>query len=87
MEGKMHKKLFISFILILLTSLIVTASRYFNISEQQLSAIENKYGSNAKKRVELWDAMLESSKNESVLNKIKNVNDFFNRITYKTNLS
>ena len=80
----MHKKLFISFILILLTSLIVTASRYFNISEQQLSAIENKYGSNAKKRVELWDSMLESSKDESVLNKIKNVNDFFNRITYKT---
>ena len=71
MEGKMHKKLFISFILILLTSLIVTASRYFNISEQQLSAIENKYGSNAKKRVELWDSMLESSKDESVLNKIK----------------
>ena len=28
--------------------------------------------------------MIESSKNESLLNKIKNVNDFFNQITYKT---
>ena len=83
----MYKTLFISFILVLLVSLGVTASKYFNISEQQLSAIENKYGSNAKKRVELWDSMLESSKNESVLNKIKNVNDFFNRITYKTDQS
>ena len=80
----MYKTFFISFTLVLLISLGVTASKSFNISEQQLSAIENKYGSNAKKRVELWDSMLESSKNESVLNKIKNVNDFFNRITYKT---
>ena len=28
--------------------------------------------------------MIESSKDETILNKIKNVNDFFNEITYKT---
>ena len=31
--------------------------------------------------------MIESSKDETILNKIKNVNDFFNKIPYKTDLS
>ena len=54
------------------------------ISLNFLNSIERKYGSSAKTRVEAWDSMIESSKNESLLNKIKNVNDFFNQITYKT---
>ncbi|BAK72585.1 MAG: transglutaminase-like cysteine peptidase [Arcobacter sp.] len=83
----MQKMLFISIFLISLLSLFVTASKTFNIDSSQLNSIEKKYGSNAKQRVELWDSMIESSKNESVLNKLKNVNDFFNKLTYRTDLA
>ena len=80
----MRKILIISFALISFSSIILIASKTFNISESQLNSISSKYGSSAKTRVEAWDSMIESSKNESLLNKIKNVNDFFNQITYKT---
>ena len=83
----MQKILFISFVLISFFSLFSTASKTFNITESQLNSIENKFGIQGKNRVEEWDAMLESSKDETTLNKIKNVNDFFNKITYKTDLS
>ena len=83
----MQKILFISFVLIFFFSLFSTASKTFNINESQLNSIENKFGIQGKNRVEEWDAMLESSKDETTLNKIKNVNDFFNKITYKTDLS
>ena len=83
----MQKILFISFVLISFFSLFSTASKTFNINESQLNSIENKFGIQDKNRVEEWDAMLESSKDETTLNKIKNVNDFFNKITYKTDLS
>lgn len=80
----MRKILIISFALISFSSIILIASKTFNISESQLNSISSKYGSSGKNRVEAWDSMIESSKNESLLNKIKNVNDFFNQITYKT---
>ena len=83
----MQKILFISFVLISFSSLFSTASKTFNITESQLNSIENKFGIQGKNRVEEWDAMLESSKEETTLNKIKNVTDFFNKITYKTDLS
>lgn len=82
----MKKILFMFFILISFSSLFLTASKNYNINDSQLKTIENKYGTKAKQRVEVWDSMLESSKNESLLNKIKNVNDFFNQLTYKTDL-
>ena len=83
----MYKILFISTILISSISILSIAEKTFNISSSVLSNIENKYGTSAKQRVENWDSMIESSKNESVLNKIKNVNDFFNQLTYKTDLA
>ncbi|MDD3055046.1 MAG: transglutaminase-like cysteine peptidase [Aliarcobacter sp.] len=83
----MQKILIISFVLISFFSLFSTASKTFNIQEHQLKSIENKYGIQARTRVEEWDAMIESSKDENTLNKIKNVNDFFNKIPYKTDLS
>ena len=83
----MKKILLISFTLICLSSVFLTASKTYNISESQVNAIANKYGSKAKTRVEAWDSMIQSSKNEPLLNKIKNVNDFFNQLTYKTDLA
>ena len=78
----MQKILFISFVLISFSSLFSTASKTFNIDQEQLNSIEKKFGTQGKNRVEEWDSMMESSKDESILNKIKNVNDFFNQITY-----
>lgn len=83
----MQKILIISLILISFSSLFSTASKTFNITQEQVNLIENKYGVIAKNRVEEWDAMIEASKNETILNKLKNVNDFFNQITYKSDLS
>lgn len=80
----MQKILLISFILISFSSLFSTASKTFNIDQTRLNSIENKYGIQAKNRVEEWDSMLEASKDEPILNKLKNVNDFFNQITYKS---
>uniref|UniRef100_UPI0040482FE4 transglutaminase-like cysteine peptidase n=1 Tax=Aliarcobacter sp. TaxID=2321116 RepID=UPI0040482FE4 len=80
----MLKILFISFTIFPFLSLFLNATKTFHITDSQLKSIENKYGSSAKLRVETWDSLIESSKKESVLNKIKNVNDFFNKITYKT---
>ncbi len=78
----MQKILFISFVLISFSSLFSTASKTCNIDQSQLNAIESKFGTQGKNRVEEWDSMMETSKDESILNKIKNVNDFFNQITY-----
>ena len=83
----MQKILIIYFVLISFFSLFSTASKTFNIQEHQLKSIENRYGIQARTRVEEWDAMIESSKDEDTLNKIKNVNDFFNLFPYKTDLS
>ena len=83
----MQKILIISFILISFSSLFSTASKTFNVTQEQLNSIENKYGVIAKNRIEEWDSMLEASKDEPILNKLKNVNDFFNQITYKSDLS
>jgi predicted transglutaminase-like cysteine proteinase len=84
---EMKKKLIISFILISFFSLFSTASKNFNIDQSKLDAIEKKFGVQGKNRVEAWDSMIESSKNESILNQLKNVNDFFNQITYRSDLS
>ena len=83
----MKKILVISFALILFPSIYLFSSKTFNISQSQINSVVSKYGSSAKKRVEEWDAMIEASKNESVLNQLKNVNDFFNKITYKSDSS
>ncbi len=80
----MRKILIIYFTILSFSSIFLIASKNFNITDSQLNSIQNKYGSSGKNRVEAWDSMLESSKNESLLNKLKNVNDFFNQITYKT---
>lgn len=82
----MKKVLIIIFFSIVSVFTLITASKTYNISQSELNAIEKKYGPQAKTRVEIWDSMIQSSKNEKILTKLKNVNDFFNKITYKTDL-
>lgn len=83
----MYKMIFISLIFFPFLSLFSLASKTFNLTDSQLNNIENKYGNSGRQRVEAWDSMIESSKNETILNKIKNVNDFFNQLTYRTDQS
>ena len=77
--------LFIIFYLFLNTSSF--AINVKNITVEEINNIHKKYGYNAKKRVLLWDEMIESSKNEEILTKLKNVNNFFNQIKYKLDSS
>lgn len=72
--------------LIIMKAIFLTqlhASAPTNISLSQLTKIENKYGKKAKLRVMLWDNMIKSAKNKKTLEKLKIVNDFFNKLTYK----
>jgi len=81
----MKKILLVSFLLI--SSILVlysTAKRSYFISPSKISSVNKKYGIQAKSRVERWDSMLQATKDEKILNKLKNVNDFFNKIKYKT---
>lgn len=80
----MKKILLISFLIISFITITTIASRTFFITNSKLNSISVKYGDLAKTRVELWDAMLQSSKDQKILNKLKNVNDFFNKIRYRT---
>ena len=55
-----------------------------NISKKDLKKIQKKYGKKAKKRVLLWDKMLEKNKNKKTVKKLKSVNDFFNQLKYRS---
>ncbi len=79
----MYKKGFLFFFTIVFFLSWVAASVPVHISMDKLIKIEKKYGPKAKKRVLLWDRMLIKAKNQKTLQKLKTVNDFFNKITYK----
>lgn len=77
-------KILIKFILLSSVFLtIIIANIPVNISMEKLTSIEKKYGPKAKKRVLLWDKMIETARKEETLNKLKTVNDFFNKVRYK----
>lgn len=80
-------KKIILFSILIISSLAVistTANKTYFIDNSKVKKVNKKYGAKAKKRVELWDNMLQKSKDEKILKKLKNVNDFFNKIRYKT---
>jgi len=80
-------KLYISFLVVTVLLSMLLAKSSVNISEKQLIQIEKKYGKKARKRVLLWDRMIESAKNKATLKKLKIVNSFFNKIKYKRDIS
>ena len=79
----MKKILLISFFTISLILTITSAQKTYNITEKQLNEINSKYGPKAKKRVEIWDKTIQNAKNKDILNKLKDVNDFWNKIKYR----
>lgn len=81
------KKFFTAHIaLFLILSLYLNGQKSFYISNSDLAKIEQKYGTQARNKVEDWDAMIQGAKNESILNQLQMVNDFFNKIPYKTDM-
>lgn len=80
----MGKIFFTSFLTILIITINSIASKTYNISSSEMDIISSKYGQDGKSRVESWDSMIESSKNQKILIQLKNVNDFFNQLRYKT---
>ena len=66
---------------------IIAATSNVNITPKKMAQFSKKYGPQATKRVEIWDRIMQESQNKKVLHKLKNVNDFFNKIKYKRDLA
>ncbi len=66
--------------LLLIIFTLLLAEPY--VSKAIIDAIEKKYGAQAKNRFELLNATLEKLKNRSDLEKLKEVNDFYNDVPY-----
>ncbi len=65
---------------------IIAATSNVNISSKKMAQFSKKYGPQATKRVEIWNRIMQESQDKKVLHKLKNVNDFFNKIKYKRDL-
>ena len=76
------KKLFL-IVLFSIVSLNMTNAANF-VDDKTLLAIKEKYGTKGLKRVQLWDNMVTKAKTKKILYKLKYVNDFFNKIPYRT---
>jgi predicted transglutaminase-like cysteine proteinase len=81
------RKIILLLTVFLFTSIYLDASRGLNISSNDLVKIEQKYGQQARTKVEEWDRMIKGAQSDSILNKLQKVNDFFNKIPYKTDMA
>lgn len=53
-----------------------------NLEPQLLDSAERKHGLSSRKRLEAWQALIDSARNRSESEKLTLVNDFFNRIPF-----
>jgi len=83
----MKKIFFLSFFLF--SSILTTSSaqKTYNITQNQLSKITAKYGEKAQRRVEIWDNVIQNAKSKDILHKLKDVNDFWNKLRYKRDIA
>ena len=79
----MKKILIISFFIISLLYTVTPAGNLYNLSTKKFNSITSKYGEKAKKRAQIWDRVVQNAKKKNILNKLKDVNDFWNKIRYK----
>lgn len=83
----MKKIIVFSFFIISALITITTAGSLYNISQKKLNKITKKYGEKAKKRAVILDKILHNAKNKDTLHKLKDVNDFWNKIKYRRDKS
>jgi len=57
-----------------------------NFSNYDVKKMQNKYGKKTFRRMQIWDKTLQKAKRSKQLNKLKLINDFFNKIRYKTDI-
>ncbi|QDF28246.1 transglutaminase-like cysteine peptidase [Halarcobacter anaerophilus] len=73
-----------------MTVLLLTQNLFsednFIISEKKLQKITSKYGQKARKRVELWNEIMQEAKSKDILHKLKDINDFWNKIKYQEDI-
>ncbi len=78
------KKAFIAIVLIFSSFIsFSTATVPKNFTQEKFDEFKKKYGEKVSERLILWDNLIETAKKEKLLYKLKMVNDFFNKITYK----
>ena len=72
----------------MLAHVAVSVSDSFQVafSEQQLNAVELKYGEQARKRVVAWVALIADGRNQPDEEKLRLANDFFNLIPFVPDL-
>lgn len=58
-----------------------------SFSENFLDDIEKKYGAYAKRRLSSWMSLMAENKSLSELEKLEKVNQYFNMLTYRTDLA
>ena len=83
----MKKWFIVKISLFFILSIYSNAQKSFHVTSSLLSQVESRYGSAARQKLEAWDSMIESAKNQSILNQLQMVNDFFNKIPYKTDMA
>ncbi len=67
---------------VFLISLFLIASAVYAFSDKWVSKVSAFYGERAGKRVQTWMNIIEASRNSDELNKLKNVNNFFNQLYF-----
>jgi predicted transglutaminase-like cysteine proteinase len=83
----LKKIILLSFLIISALITITTAGSLYNISQKKLNKITKKYGEKAKKRAVILDKVLHNAKGKDTLHKLKDVNDFWNKIKYRRDKS
>lgn len=56
------------------------------LTEKTLSSVEKKYGSTARKRLEDWRGLMESNHNKAEMEKLQQVNQFFNQVMFVSDM-
>lgn len=75
----------VGFAATLLCFAVAVAGNYgmrLGLTEKTLSSVEKKYGSPARKRLEGWRDLMESSRNKAEKEKLERVNQFFNQLVF-----
>ncbi|WP_419770360.1 MAG: transglutaminase-like cysteine peptidase [Candidatus Marinarcus sp.] len=83
----MKRDMLIAFLLITVAFLTLTVATIpHNISEKAFEQYKTKYNDIALRRLLIWDNMVEEAKHKTILHQLKDVNDFFNKITYQLDI-
>lgn len=82
----MKIKIFILLIIIPILISSLSAKKNFSFSQAKINKFSKKYGVKANKRILIWDKILQNTKDKSTLEKLKTVNNFFNKIKYKRDI-